>query len=202
MRLPRSHPRSRPFVSLSLEEETRWILRCQSGDSTAFRFLVESFEERAFWVAFHMVGHEEDARDVVQDAFIRAYAAISQFRAGRRFFTWFYRIVLHLAVDCLRKRGERTRSQEAAPDRMAREDGLADSLIREEYAGRVQDLLQHLPPRVRAILVLRDIEGVSAKDIADVIRSNPATVRWWLFLARKQFRCEWERRYGKEGPCD
>lgn len=195
-------PRSRPSVTLSLEEETQWILRCQGGDTTAFRFLVESFEDRAFWVAFHMVGHEEDARDVVQEAFIRAYGAISRFRAGRRFFTWFYRIVLHLAVDCLRKRRERTRLQEAVSDRLAPEGGLTERLVREESAGRVQELLQYLPPRARAILVLRDIEGVSAKDIAEVIHSNPATVRWWLFLARKQFRREWERRFGTETPCD
>jgi RNA polymerase sigma-70 factor (ECF subfamily) len=183
------------------EEETQWILRCQSGDHSAFRELVERYEERAFWVAYHLVGHVEDAQDIVQEAFIRAFRAIPRFRIGRRFYTWFYRIVLHLAIDALRKRREARRMSEV--DESVASVGGDPSLpiLKDESAARVQEMLEKLSARERAILVLRDIEGFSAKEIADIIQSNHATVRWWLFLARKQFRREWERRFGKEDPC-
>src|ERR1043166_3290354 len=93
-------PSHRP--AFSREEETQWILRCQSGDSAAFRALVERYEKRAFWVAYRMVGQVEDAEDIVQEAFVRVYRALPRFRVGRRFYTWFYQIVLHLAIDMLR----------------------------------------------------------------------------------------------------
>jgi RNA polymerase sigma-70 factor, ECF subfamily len=194
-------PRLQQQVS-SPEDEAQWILRCQAGDSAAFRSLVERYERRAFWIAYHMLGHVEDAQDVVQEAFIRVFRALPRFRLGKRFYTWFYRIVLHLAIDTLRKRREAggrvvevaETLEEDAPD-------PSETFLRDESAARVQEVLEKLPPKERAILVLRDIEGFSAKEIADIIQSNHATVRWWLFLARKEFRRAWEGRYGKEDPC-
>jgi RNA polymerase sigma-70 factor (ECF subfamily) len=196
MGLPRSQPPAQ-----SREVETEWILRCQSGDAAAFRALVEQYQERGFWVAYHMVGQVEDAQDIVQEAFIRVYRALPRFRVGRRFYTWFYQIVLHLAIDSLRKRREHSSLPAESAEGMA--SGLLEppeELSRNERVAEVQEVLTRLSPRERAILVLRDIEGFSAKEIAEIIHSNHATVRWWLFLARKGFRREWERRNGKEEP--
>jgi len=189
-------------IAFSREEERQWILRCQCGDASAFRMLVERYEERAFWMAYHMVDHLEDAQDIVQEAFIRAYRAISRFRLGTRFYTWFYQIVLHLAIDHLRKRQNHRALPAAGAEALAsgRPEPAAE-LMRDEAVEQVQGLLGRLSPRDRAILVLRDIEGLSGKDIAEIVNSNHATVRWWLYLARKHFRREWERRYGKENPC-
>lgn len=184
------------------EEEAQWILRCQSGDASAFRPLVARYERRAFWVAYHMVGHVDDAQDIVQEAFIRVYRALPRFQAGKRFFTWFYRIILHLAIDHLR-RGRET-SEIGLDAAAALDEGSCDparSLLRDEASERVQRLLKRLPERDRAILILRDIEGFAAKEIAEIVGSNPATVRWWLFLARKEFRRRWESLYGEEDPC-
>lgn len=195
-------PRSRRQLLASQDEEQEWIVRCQCGDASAFQSLVERYEERAYWVAYHLVGQAEDAQDVVQEAFIRVFRSIQSFRLGKRFYTWFYQIVLHLAIDHLRRR----REHEALAD--ARTQSLAagtpepgEAMDRHESVARVQEVLDGLPERDRAILTLRDIEGFSAKDIAEIVRSNHATVRWWLFLARKQFRREWVRRFGKEDPC-
>jgi RNA polymerase sigma-70 factor, ECF subfamily len=185
------------------QDEVQWICRCQEGDAAAFRHLVEKYQDRAFWIAYHVVGHAEDAQDIVQEAFLRAYRALPRFRAGKRFYTWFYRIVVHLGIDCLRKRRENPeRTVEDAERIEAACWDPARPLLRDEAAGRVQELLGSLSDRERAILVLRDIEGFSAKEIAEVIRTNHATVRWWLFLARKSFRREWEMRYGRENPCE
>jgi RNA polymerase sigma-70 factor (ECF subfamily) len=197
MGLPRSH---RP--AFSGEEETQWILRCQSGDCSAFRCLVERYEERALRVAYHLVGQAEDAQDIVQDAFVRVFRALGSFRVGRRFYTWFYQIVLHLAIDHLRRRREHAGvSEEISSGLPAEEPEPLERLSRDESAEKVRRLLDRLSPRERAILVLRDIEGLTSKEIAEIIHSNHATVRWWLYLARKQFRAEWERRYGKGDPC-
>ncbi len=184
------------------DDEAQCILRCQAGDAAAFKTLVDKYERRAFWIAYHMLGHVEDAQDVVQEAFIRVFRAIPRFRLGKRFYTWFYRIVLHLAIDTLRKRRETClKSVEVAESLEAAGADPSESLLRDESAARVQELLEKLPPKERAILVLRDLEGFSAKEIADIIQSNHATVRWWLFLARKEFRRAWEARFGKEDPC-
>ncbi len=200
-RCPMGLPRLRQAVAKP-EEEAAWIARCQSGDQSAFRTLVEKYETRAFWIAYHMVGHVEDAQDVVQEAFIRVHRAIPRFRVGKRFYTWFYQIVVHLAIDALRKRRERRDMDvDEAGEIQASVQDVAERLAQDEASARVQDLLRRLPPRERAILILRDIEGFSAKEIADIIHSNHGTVRWWLFLARKSFRREWERRFGKEDPC-
>jgi RNA polymerase sigma-70 factor (ECF subfamily) len=184
------------------QEEEQWILRCQAGDTTAFRGLVTRYENRAFWVAYRIVGNEEDARDIVQEAFVRVFRALPRFQLGKRFYTWFYQIVLHLAIDGLRKRREQVPMNVEAVEELSdsRPEPL-EQLSREEFGERVQVLLERLPARERAILVLRDIEGFSGKEISEIVDSNHATVRWWLYLARKQFRREWERLYGGENPC-
>jgi RNA polymerase sigma-70 factor (ECF subfamily) len=190
----------------SADEDAQWILRCQAGDASAFRQLVERYERRAWCVAFHMVGHDEDARDIVQEAFIRVYRALPRFRVGKRFFTWFYRIILHLAIDHMRRCRERgalgleAADAEGASTSNPSSDPVRQAL-RDEASERVQRLLEKLPERDRAVLVLRDIEGLSAVEIAEIVGSNPATVRWWLFLARKQFRHRWESLYGEEDTC-
>jgi RNA polymerase sigma-70 factor, ECF subfamily len=185
-----------------LQLEVQWISSCQSGDPSAFKHLVERYERRAFWVAYHMVSHVEDAQDLVQEAFIRAFRAMPRFKLGNRFYTWFYQILMNQVIDFLRKRRERSDLQvEVAESIEDSQDDPMGQLLRTESSERVQQLLVKLPPRERAILILRDIEGFSAKEIAEIIHTNHATVRWWLFLARKQFRREWESRYGEEDPC-
>lgn len=197
-RRPMVFPRLRRPI-LSPEEEAQWIVRCQAGDPEAFRFLVEKYQDRAYWVAYHVVGSAEDAQDIVQEAFLRAFRAIPRFTVGMRFFTWFYRIIVHLSIDCLRKRRQPPCSRSEPDEEIeASPKDPAEDLLRDESVGMVQDLLERLPPRERAVLALRDMEGFSSKEIADLVGSNPATVRWWLFLARKKFRQEWEARYGKE----
>ena len=190
-------------AALSQEEEIEWIRRCQAGDSSAFRGLVTRYESRAFWVAYRIVGNEDDAEDIVQEAFVRVYRALPRFRLGKRFYTWFYQIVLHLAIDSLRKKRDQSSSNAGALEDLSdsRPEPL-EELSRSEFGERVQVLLERLPARERAILVLRDIEGFSGKEISEIVNTNHATVRWWLYLARKQFRREWERLYGRENPCD
>src|SRR5687767_1290142 len=89
------------------EEDRALIESAQSGDSRAFRKLVERHQRRAFAIAFAMVRDEDDAKDLVQEAFVRVYRGLDRFEGGSRFFTWFYRILTNLAIDLMRKPGRR-----------------------------------------------------------------------------------------------
>jgi len=89
------------------EEDRELIQRAQKGDQTAFRRLVERHQRRAFAIALGMVRDENDARELVQEAFIRVYRGLDAFEGGSSFFTWLYRIVTNLAIDLMRKPGRR-----------------------------------------------------------------------------------------------
>ena len=111
---PRRQPRMLPTDPASLApaagdpgsdvEDARIIQRILDGDEDAFVDLVDRYHRRAFWIAFHVLGRGEDARDVVQESFVRLHRSLHRYDFGRSFYTWFYRIVTNLAIDALRKR--------------------------------------------------------------------------------------------------
>ncbi len=176
------------------------ILKSQSGDQDAFGQLVARYREKAFWIAYNMLGSVEDARDVAQDAFIRVYQAIASYNRKYKFTTWLYQIVTNRSIDVLRKRGKR---QSITLDAVAEPEGDFDSPV-EDYARRetcvnVHEVLKRLEPKYHAVLVLRDIEGMSCKQIATIIGTTHATARWRLHQARLQFKGIWEKTYYREG---
>jgi RNA polymerase sigma-70 factor (ECF subfamily) len=182
------------------DDDRHLIARAQAGEEIAFRDLVERYKKRAYWVAYHLVGDEDDARDIAQEAFIRVFRSIASFDLRYKFYTWLYRIVTNLAVDTLRKRGGQKRvSIEDVGDLRSSEVGPHDGLERAELKERVGAVLKDLPPKYRAVIVLREIEGFSSKEIADMVGSTHATVRWRLHRARSLFREAWEKRFGA-GP--
>lgn len=164
------------------------------GNEDAFSGLVERYERRAFWIAFHILGRVEDARDVVQEAFVRVFRSLSRFDFSRNFYTWFYRIVMNLAIDSLRKRKT---SRVAALDSFA--GGLeapeddAHPAERRETRELVWRVLEGMDTKFKAVLVLRDLHGLSCREIAPILNVTHATVRWRLHKGRKLFRERWER---------
>lgn len=185
-----------PAAGLATDGEI--IRACQAGDESAFATLVERYSGRAYWVAHGLLADQEEARDVVQEAFLRVYRALDRFDFDQSFYTWLYRIVVNLAIDRLRKLS-RARSvslddvgepasgtsAEVAPGRRmeASETGV-----------EVRAVLARLPDKYRTVMVLRELNGLSCKEIAGIVRSSHATVRWRLHVARKYFKDEWERR--------
>ncbi len=175
--------------------ETDLLRRCQAGDEAAFAVLVETFRERAFWVAYQMTGDMHESRDMVQDAFLRVYRSISSFELGKNFFTWLYRIVANLAIDSLR----RGKSRQAVPlDALAEVEADVPAPHRiaaaRELSAEVRAVLDRLPERYRQVLVLRDLVELSCKEIGVLTGSKHATVRWQLHQARKLFKDAWEGR--------
>ncbi len=175
------------------------IARARRGDEAGFRELVERYKGRAYWVAYHIVGDEDEARDIAQEAFIRVFRSLDGFDPRYKFFTWLYRIVTNLAVDSLRRRGSQRRvSIEDVGDLRSADAGPHEGLERAELRERVAAVLGELPPAYRTVMVLREIEGFSSKEIADMVGSTHATVRWRLHRARSLFRAAWERRFGAD----
>ena len=175
------------------------VRRTLAGQHDPFAALVARYQKRAFWVAFHVVGRVEDARDVTQEAFVRLFRSLAKYDFSRSFYTWFYRIVMNLAIDSLRKiRSARSGTVDdvllSMPD--AREAQGSELMEREERHSQVWAVLERLDAKFRAVLVLRDIHGLSCREIAPILKVTHATARWRLHRGRQMFKEHWERAHG------
>lgn len=170
------------------------IKRCQQEDQEAFRQLVERYQEKVVWIAYQMLGNYEEARDISQEAFIRVYRSLAGFNLMSNFYTWLYRIVVNLCIDSLRKRkpGMRPVSFEEIVE-ISSGNSVATDLEKRETATMVHEILQQLPVQYRMMLILRDLEGFSCKEIGKIVGCNSNTVRWRLFRARQLFKECWEK---------
>ncbi|MGE3163632.1 MAG: RNA polymerase sigma factor [Planctomycetota bacterium] len=180
-------------LDTSTEEDRQLVARSIYGDTNAFAQLVAKYQDRTLAIARHFVYEEEAARDVAQEAFLRVYRSLHQFDLTMRFYTWFYRIVVHLAIDHLRRQ---RRSPMNVGDfrtlRHASPGGSSDRVERMETSRDVHRVLRQVPESYRQLLVLRDFEGFTSKEISDIAGWNHATVRWRLHRARQIFRELWE----------
>ena len=164
------------------------------GDQQAFAEIVSRYTRKGFWIAFHILGRIEDARDVVQDAFVRVFRSLAKFDHERNFYTWFYRIVMNLAIDALRKgkNARMTNVEDFAEAFAAPEPGEAP-LEQGETRSLVWQVLGRMDAKFKSVLVLRDIHGMSCREIAPILKVTHATVRWRLHRGRQIFREDWER---------
>ncbi|MBN1418191.1 MAG: sigma-70 family RNA polymerase sigma factor [Planctomycetes bacterium] len=192
-------PAGRPGGATGEDEDHNLVRFSQAGDERAFQALVEKYEGRAYWIAYAVVQNAEDARDIAQEAFLRVYRSLERFDFDYKFYTWLYQIVTNLSIDHLRRAGgNRAVSLDVVGEVASRDGSPARRLERAERRRAVESVLASLPAKHRAIIVLRDIEGLSAKEISRILQCNHATVRWRLHRARSLFREVWESRYGPE----
>ncbi len=166
------------------------------GDREAFGTLVRRHQDRAFNLAYQMVRNREDALDISQEAFARAYASLASFKGDASFSTWLHRIVVNLAIDSLRRRERRGAtsyddargtSQEGEVEHSAPDDP-ATALETKQVRALLARGIAQLPPAQRAVLVLREIEGMSYEDIARTVECNLGTVMSRLFYARRKLQ--------------
>jgi RNA polymerase sigma-70 factor, ECF subfamily len=183
------------------EEDRVLIERAQAGDKGAFRRLVERHQRRAFAVALALVRDENDARELVQDAFLRAFKSLSSFQGSSSFFTWLYRIVTNLSIDLMRKPGRQMASLEEnrldtdeggdlEPALMSRLDHIdpSDSVRRREIGARLQAALDALPSYHRAVIIMREVEGLSYDEMAQIMGVSKGTIMSRLFHARQKLQ--------------
>lgn len=148
--------------------------------------LVES-STLAFRVAYSVLRHRQDAEDVAQDAFARAYRRFHQLRDRNRFRTWLVRMTWRLALDYQRS-SRRRRVRESAADEMANEPSAAEALIAREQAERLWRAIDSLPEKLRMAIVLANIEGHEVAEVATLLAVPEGTVKSRLFLARRRLK--------------
>jgi len=181
--------------------EAEVIRRAARGEEQAFEALVKSHQARAFRVARHLVPSDDDAQDIVQEAFLRVFRSLERFDYQYNFSTWLNRIVTNLAIDHLRRRRLLTQSSNGEDDGASWEAELPNNapapfehLEAQETAGKVRACIAALAPHFQSVLTLRDIEGLPCNLIAKIVGATHVTVRWRLHRGRKLFFEEWERR--------
>ncbi len=178
------------------------VQRVQGGDMAAFAELVSKYQDRVFNTCWRICGHLEDARDLTQEAFLKALKSMGSFRAQSGFYTWLFRIAVNLAVSHRRREDYRSaQSLDSGGDGMASggvttPGGLrlvvpeeADaSMERREIHSRVVNAIQALDADQRAVVVLRDIEGMDYRQIGELLEIAPGTVKSRLHRARSALR--------------
>jgi RNA polymerase sigma-70 factor, ECF subfamily len=182
-------------------EDWGLVQRCQRGEASAFAELVRRYQRKAYSLAFGMVHNPDDARDVVQDAFVKVHRHLPNFKGDSSFYTWFYRIVVNVAIDHVRKH-----SRSAAvdyDDTVAHEaDGPGDgellpstlgvnpatALGRREIREAITKALETLSPNHRAVLLMRESEGLSYEEMAEAMECSKGTIMSRLFHARKNMQ--------------
>jgi len=180
-------------------DDAALIERCRAGDVAAFEPLVEKYRQRVWRLAYNVLRDREEAWDVAQEAFIRAYQALPTFRGQSAFYTWLYRIVMNLAADRARSRGARGRAfgtervpeedwDRVLPDQNPGDEAPDAAAARREQRRKIEQALETLPEHHRRIVVLSDLEGLSYREIADTLEVPMGTVMSRLHNARKRLR--------------
>jgi len=195
---PGRQPSNRSTRQAEAEQDRDLIERAKKGDRGAFRELVERHQRRAFAIALALVRDENDAREVVQEAFLRVYRGLDAFHGGSSFFTWLYRIVTNLSIDLMRKPARREveldESREIKDELdiplLARIDGADphDVVRRAEISKRIQSALDALPPYHRGVILMREVEGMSYEEMAEAMGVSKGTIMSRLFHARQKLQ--------------
>ena len=188
----------KPRASTTPDDEKDLVQRSRAGDLEAYDTLVKRYQERIYATVYHMTSNHDDANDLAQDAFIKAYRAIKSFKGGSSFYTWVYRIAVNKTLNFLKQRKNRTQMSlndldfnvENNPDLVAlisektprRDAGLA------ELQEKLNEAMQKLSEDHRMVVTLHDVQGLSHDEIAEIMECNIGTVRSRLFYARQQLQ--------------
>jgi RNA polymerase sigma-70 factor (ECF subfamily) len=186
-----------------VEAERALVERAAGGDGAAFETLVLRYQDRVYGLALRLTGAPEEAEDVTQEAFLRAYKGLAAFGGRSSFYTWLFRITFNAAHSEVRRLGRRHEREKVLPigaaadeDDDARQNpGVADPPSREadpaaavetaDSAERVRRAIDGLEPDHRAVVVLRDVEGLSYEEIAEVVGASRAAVKSRIHRARE-----------------
>ena len=171
-------------------DSTRALVeRAKGGDRGAFDLLIREHFERVYRLLFRLVGNHEDAEDLAQECFVRAWKSLSWFRGDSAFTTWMHTIAVHVARDHHRARGVQ-RPEKRPVDELRRERdpaaGPTESALGRELVGRLQSSIDKLPERLKAVLVLRVLEGLDYAEIARITGVRPGTARVQMMKARRE----------------
>ncbi len=187
--------------SQSRINDAELIRGAQRGDRKAFEELVRQYDHAVLRLALHLTGSEQDARDIYQDAFLKAYRNLGSFRFECSFYTWIYRIVTNLCLDHLRKRQVRKEDAPVVTDSDGEQysiiDQVADNrsgasperdLLRRELGARIARALTRLTPRERMVFEMKHYEGLKLRTIGEALNTTEETAKNTLFRATQKLR--------------
>jgi len=192
-------------------DELQVIRQAREGDQDAFEELVRLKREKVFWVAYQVVGREEDARDISQLVFLRVWKSLDRYDENYAFNTWLHTITVRLAIDFLRRQGRKqaitdefdeTLPGSAADDRSPTLPDQDRRVQTSEIQRIFNRLAQYLTERQRSIFVLREFQGLSMKEIAEIVGCRESTVRNHMFQARAVLREKLKRHFPEYLPRD
>jgi RNA polymerase sigma-70 factor, ECF subfamily len=175
------------------------VKRCQAGDTEAFDELVARYRTRVFSMIYNMVHNEQDAWDLAQDSFVKAWKSIKRFRGRSSFYTWLYRIVMNVTIDWVRKKqvkpaaefNDATQLKEIDPasKTVPKADALPyETMERSEIRERIDQAVAQLTPEHRAVILMKEIEEMQYHEIAEALGCSIGTVMSRLFYARKKLQ--------------
>jgi RNA polymerase sigma-70 factor (ECF subfamily) len=176
------------------ETDEQLVRKSQNDDERAFGELVSRYESKVYSLALKMLRNPEDAEDVLQDTFLRAYRGIKSFKGNSTFSTWVYRITANSALMRLRKRQLPTVSIDDADEREAPINiadwapGPVEQMLNQETQAAMTEAIEALPPEFRQVFVLRDIEELSNAEVAEILDLSVAAVKSRLHRARLKVR--------------
>jgi RNA polymerase sigma-70 factor, ECF subfamily len=175
------------------------VKRCQAGDTGAFDELVTKYRSKVFSMIYGMVQNEQDAWDLAQEGFLKAWRSIHRFKCQSSFYTWLYRIMTNVTIDALRRKN--FRSDAEFDDRIAPTEFEAgsrttpasaplpdSSLERAEIRQRIELAISKLTPEHRAVIMMKEIQDLQYNEIADILGCSVGTVMSRLFYARKKLQ--------------
>jgi RNA polymerase sigma-70 factor (ECF subfamily) len=196
-------------ASLEHDDDAGFVARCQRGDAEAFAVLVRRHQKRMLNVAFRMIGHYDEACDVVQEAFLAAYRAIGKFRGDARFSTWLCGIVMNHARTHIQRKTVRSRREAGSlddPEELksgrlineprSHETSIVERIEKQELQAKIQECIGLLDGEQREVLVLRDIQGFSYEEIGVMLKLPEGTVKSRLFRARNAMKDGLLRAFG------
>ena len=162
----------------------------RNGNRQAFTELMRRYQERVYWTARRIVGGHDDAEDVAQETFVRAYLSLGEFRAESAFFTWLYRIAVNLSLNHLRKRQvvQYLRESDLLSRFIAAAETPSAALEFKETEGRLHAAVQRLPERQKAVFVLRFFDGLSYDEIAEILKTSVGGLKANYFHALRKIR--------------
>jgi RNA polymerase sigma-70 factor (ECF subfamily) len=176
------------------------VKRCQEGDSEAFDQLVTRYRTRVFGMIYNMVHNEQDAWDLAQDSFVKAWKSIKRFRGQSSFYTWIYRIVMNVTIDWIRKKQVKGTGAEfddsiqlkeidPASKTMPQAEALPyERMQHGEIRAQIDKAIAQLSPEHRAVILMKEIEDMQYHEIAEALGCSIGTVMSRLFYARKKLQ--------------
>jgi RNA polymerase sigma-70 factor, ECF subfamily len=170
------------------------VRRCQAGDTEAFDELVTRYRTRVFGMIYNMIHSEQDAWDLAQDSFVKAWKSIKRFRGQSSFYTWIYRIVMNVTIDWARKKQIKAGGAEfddaiQQKETVPKADALPyETMERSEIRARIDRAFAQLSPEHRAVILMKEIEEMQYHEIAETLGCSIGTVMSRLFYARKKLQ--------------